>query len=68
MTPGKRSRMITTTVKLNHMQHAALNAVANHETHGNLSHAIREAIEWYLNTTPDTRNAKRLTNSPEHIL
>lgn len=60
--------MITKTIKLETTQNAALNAVAHHETHGNVSHAIREAIEWYLNTTPQTRRQKRITNSPEHIL
>ncbi len=60
--------MISMTVKLEETQHAALTAVAHHETSGNTSHAIREAITWYLNTTPETRKEKRLTKDTQHIL
>lgn len=52
------------TIRINPTTAANLRAIANHETSGNISHAIREALHTYSQMTREERN----TNRSEHIL
>ncbi len=60
----KRMKSKHTTIRLDAITQANLRSIANHETSGNISHAIREAITFYTETSPEERN----TNRTQHVL
>ncbi len=52
------------TLRIDTITAATLRTIAQHETSGNISHALREAISTYTRLSPQQRN----TNRSLHIL